>query len=288
MCNVTCHQLRLQTQTRRNQQINHSPFENFSVSYMDKTQHIAVNGLRRRISDDDTPEHATSAHSSAQILGALASRSLQDLNDDRLRWIPRDALFETITTGVVHDFLQSKSGLPAEDRPVFMEIISRVCPPLKKCRCRRPHCTGGRILFAASLSLGKSELIRAFFQPHSAAVCDASLPPRDTNTADHLIEILDRILTSNELERFIHFTWQFRSPVVDSLAAQDPSAVQNGVLELPSNASLPWTCQSNVKNMHEEVTTVRMFRIHRAHREIVSVPYCPIDGYAILIQNTTG
>jgi hypothetical protein len=213
-----------------------------------------------------------------QILRFISTESRPDLADGRLRFLPRKALFDFISAHVVLEFLQSRSEFPDQQQSDFAELADSISPADDCRRCTGPHCTGGRIIFAALLSLPRPELISVIFQNPDKAICDASLNQESwpTEGVNDLPEALRDTLPPDELERFLHFTWQMRSPFLQDLASQDSEVVEHEILEYPENASLPWTVLEGQRAPIEddtedtERTTIQRIVIHPAHYEAVS------------------
>ncbi|KAF7534851.1 hypothetical protein G7054_g5879 [Neopestalotiopsis clavispora] len=226
-----------------------------------ESDHKAVNGM-------------TTQFPIAQILLRISSNSLPDLTDGRLRFLPRDALYDIISADVVLEVLQSRPELPQEQRSDFAEIVGRISPA-GACRCGRSLCTGGRITFAALLSLSKPELIDSVFQKPEKEICDASLPQKvwPSDGTNDLLEVLRETLSPDELNRFLHFTWQMRSPLMQKLVFRDPPTEEFEKLEYPANTTLPWTLLEDPIVLDEEETvgtertTVYKIVVHPAHRQ---------------------
>ncbi|KAF7534843.1 hypothetical protein G7054_g5882 [Neopestalotiopsis clavispora] len=227
--------------------------------------------LQAHQTKDKDRKAMTTQLQNARIIGNIISQSMQDLSDARCRWSPHDVLFRDISPQAVNDFFRFRPELPGNQQPQIAETVRRITPPIDECRCNRPHCTGGRIIFATLVSLSRPELIIPLFQGTSEAFCDADLVslPRENYTLDapnQLAVALLRGLSTEELDCFTHFTWQMRSPYVEELRLQ-LSVGDNWIVELPENVSLPWVSLSDAKDTYDEATTVQRMVIHPFHRK---------------------
>ncbi|KAI2636518.1 kinase-like domain-containing protein [Hypomontagnella submonticulosa] len=208
---------------------------------------------------------------STKILRSVLSQSLQDLSDERCRFVPRDALIKAISKEVVNNFLQIYVNSGGQQLATNA-LADTICPPANTCRCSQPRCTGGRIIFVTLLALSKENLITSFLS--EPATCDASLPllSQEGAGSQHNLPEAFQQLTSEERIRFIHFTWQMRSPFIEGFALEKSNTVEPGtILEYESNASLPWTHLNGERDTQEseeeELTRVEKVKIHPAHRD---------------------
>ncbi|KAK6074275.1 protein kinase domain-containing protein [Seiridium cupressi] len=206
-----------------------------------------------------------------KIIGSVLSRSVRDVSDSRLRFVPRNVLVDAISKEVVRDFLQSWPELSRVQQLDLTALADKLAPPANGCHCRKARCTGGRIIFVALLAISREDLITSFLEPAQPAICDSNLSILSQENADssNILPEAFQHLPTNELERFIHFTWQMRSPFVQAFAQQKPTIEDaSTILEFESNVSLPWTYLGKEKDpMEEAVTRVQRIEIHSAHHD---------------------
>ncbi|KAK9780389.1 putative Kinase-like domain-containing protein [Seiridium cardinale] len=206
-----------------------------------------------------------------KIIGSVLSRSVRDLSDSRLRFVPRNVLVDAISKEIVRDFLQSCPELSRIQQLDLTTLADNLAPPADGCHCGKPRCTGGRIIFVALLAISRENLITSFLEPTQPAICDSNLSALSQENADssYILPEAFQHLPTYELERFIHFTWQMRSPFVQAFAQQKSTIEDaNTILEFESNVSLPWTYLGEERDpMEEAVTRVQRVEIHSAHHD---------------------
>lgn len=207
----------------------------------------------------------------AKIIGSILSKSLPDLSDSRCRFIPRNALIAAVPKQIVSAFLQSFPDLGGEQHLNSIALAESISPPPDGCHCGQARCTGGRIIFAALLAISKENLIPPLFKPSDRAICDNNLSDLSQAISD-IPQILPegfQSLTTEEFERFIHFTWQMRSPIFEGLNPERLVTTNSDtIIELNSNVPLPWILLRQVETLTEEdVTRVQKIQIHGAHHD---------------------
>lgn len=211
-----------------------------------------------------------------KIIDSILSKSLQDVSDSRCRFIPRDAIMQGVSREVVSAFLQHCPGSCRGQNTAPTETADRISPPPGGCYCGQARCTGGRITFVALLAIRKENLFTSVFKLAEPAICDSQLSLLSRKGADSSRTLPEAFsgLTTEELERFIHFTWQMRSPFVEGFAPERSKTAELGaILEFETNASLPWTYLGGGKDPmeeEEEVSRVQRITVHPAHHDPVS------------------
>ncbi|KAM0817907.1 putative Protein kinase domain-containing protein [Seiridium cardinale] len=205
-----------------------------------------------------------------KIIGSVLSKSLPDLSDSRLRFVPRDTLINVISKEVVGGVLQSCLDLGRGQQLDLAALADNIAPPVNGCHCARALCTGGRIIFMALLAISRETLITSFFELPQPGLCDSDLPllSQETVGSPRIVPERFQHMSTNELERFIHFTWQMRSPSVRGFDTETANIGDlDTIQEFESNVSLPWTYLGDEEDpIDGAVTRVQRIAIHPAHQ----------------------
>lgn len=188
-----------------------------------------------------------------KLRDCLTQESRVDLNNGRRRFIPRGTLYNIIDYPNVLELLVAISGSMlnneqnAED---LQKTATDLCPEPGACFCRRTDCTGGRMLFATLLLLGKEDVLLSFYSSSDPRICDSALPLRFSALGDdNALHALASALNETERKLFEYFQWQVVTPLIvrwDQNASVGPSSGEpdepdERVYTFPEEISLPWS-----------------------------------------------
>ncbi|KAK6825781.1 kinase-like domain-containing protein [Apiospora arundinis] len=90
---------------------------------------------------------------------ALQLASQEDVSDGRLRFFPRESVLREISPAFVRKVLQKVSNTNDDIAEGLQQATNRVCPR-NDCYCKKPLCTGNRVIFASLLFIIFSSLAR--------------------------------------------------------------------------------------------------------------------------------
>ncbi|KUI60136.1 hypothetical protein VP1G_07377 [Cytospora mali] len=180
--------------------------------------------------------------SSQFTLQRLRQASEKDRNDSRNLFVPRRALKQIIDRKRVEKLLETLPS--AHDNVQVEKVAEQICPEPGGCFCKHDYCTGGRMIFATLLLLGREDVVFSFLSdPH---LCDCKLP-LFTATSTSSTEppsfppnedpAAFKCLYETERKFFAHFQWQVFTPFFNKLY---PGKEYNKVITLPEAFSLPW------------------------------------------------
>lgn len=239
-----------------------------------------------RVGSDATTSLAAISHTTgcvhsmavvrAEILEVLLRHSLEDINDGRCRFIPRDALFDVVSPSRVKQALLDCAVLDPEEETLLNQTTTYVAPHSGGCRCRLAHCTGARVIFVALLSLSEERLITSFLKTSDPAVCDKDLAQSGQQVFDSPVTnfpITFQSLSDEEKAIFFHQTLRMRSPYIEAITQrEDGGKLPSTVLEFDRQVSLPWSSlEEGPELVDGEVTMVQNVHIHPSHHDFVSI-----------------
>ncbi|KAK8093719.1 kinase domain-containing protein [Apiospora hydei] len=105
---------------------------------------------------------------------ALLLASQEDVSDERLRFVPRDSIIQEISPDFISTVLQHISNKDADIASLISKATNRI-GPRADCHCKKPFCTGSRVLFASLLFAGLHGILEHFIRAALPAICDSSL-----------------------------------------------------------------------------------------------------------------
>lgn len=215
------------------------------------------------------------------VAQALLRDSLQDVNDERNRFIPLSHLRSEFDS----EKIQKLARTFFDDKNLdFSKIADQISPKKELCPCYEGddsrHCTGRRIIFISLILLAKEKLIFDFIELNPS-VCDTMLmlPLRSAMAqASRLGEEMDKDqiqaalafveiegLMQIEKDLFYHLQWQLRSPYFTGrLLSSDDFQL--------GEVSLPWTKVTNLEkgNLFDmQFSTLYEIKIHQDHHNLV-------------------
>lgn len=223
----------------------------------------ADSAIRRRLFRDSTTQ-------------ALLRASEVDLNDRRSRFVPRKSLKRVLSLDCVLRLLETLSEHGIAETVGLEELARRISPDPAQCSCHDKTCTGGRMILATLLLIGKDDLIPSLFSCKTPWVCDRSLPVSlvgpSKDAADHsmageaqLATLLPSLLSAKETELFACSQWQVCTPFLTEFNSDD------NIKTFPSQMTLPWV---EIERMGHSVQGdsyyVERIRIHPDNHALVS------------------
>ncbi|KAJ8128961.1 hypothetical protein O1611_g4672 [Lasiodiplodia mahajangana] len=195
-----------------------------------------------------------------QILRNIQSHSERDLLCAYRRFIPRSSLRDILTRHKVESHL----SLSLPDAELSIRLAAQIAPEgNQKCHCQKDACTGGRIIFASLLRIGREDYIQCVIDQSSAKLCDSTLPLK----ADEL-QVQPGIpkLSGKEWQLLENAQWQIRSHYLSSLSLD-----VDKVVELDDGAALPLTDIRNISVQEDQVGSshkVSRVTIHSGHHQL--------------------
>lgn len=215
--------------------------------------------IRRRLLRDD-------------ITQALLRVSEEDLNDRRSRFVPRNFLIRVLNFHCVLRLLEILPGPYNAD--TLQEMARRISPHSGQCCCHDKQCTGGRMILATLLLIGKEDLITSLFSPPNPSVCDRSLPIRlspaeeaedEGMAGGALLATLLTGLNAKETELFFCSQWQVYTPYLTTLTSDSI------VKTFPRQMTLPWVELERIgSSVHGDGSYVERIKIHPDNHILVS------------------
>lgn len=217
---------------------------------------------------------------------------LRNLSDIRVRFIPRQALMDTISHEQVVRLLKQEAREASHSLP---DVATYISPQLCGCHCQRIECTGARMIFAILLLIGRESLITTLLSPTEPIICDQDLmhgktfdsriwdSRSDLEENDHgpgpggstqrrlssaNVEhdpIPLRLLSPSERQLFLYWRLQVISPYLSLLSSDKTGDV------LPDELSLPWQEVEGIPgHMEQAVSYVQKVKIFPGNHNLVS------------------
>ncbi|SPN96563.1 uncharacterized protein DNG_00086 [Cephalotrichum gorgonifer] len=192
------------------------------------------------------------------ISGIVRRASETPPDDSSKRFVSREALIRDLDKQTVTSLLQTSFPEGSDDANAlamdFVAAAAYISPPKGACKCRRPRCTGARIIFVTLSLIAREDCIGAFFR---SEICDYDLPysvkrtplahhgglPSDPQT--HLAACEGAISTpppesqqwsEKEKQLFCHFQWTMLSPYIENTKLADIKTEN-----FNAEACLPWS-----------------------------------------------
>lgn len=216
---------------------------------------------------------------------------LRNLSNIRVRFIPRQALVETISQEQVVQLLRQEAD--SETHCPLSDVASCISPQPGGCHCQRAECTGVRMILAILLLIGRERLVTALFCPAGPRICDQDLisgnvfdsklwatqseheesdpgpepgsPTRKRLSSANVKHDLIRPLSPSERQSFIYWRWQVVSPYLTSLGSDKTGD------EVPNELSLPWQDVERANGPMEGVFSyVQKVKIFPGNHNLVS------------------
>lgn len=219
------------------------------------------------------------------ISSVLRKISLQDLNDNRNRFIPRGELILHLgherLSQLLGVFLGADASLLVADEVSMRDLATYIAPQDQDCRCGSASCTGARLLFATLVLMAKETEILEFYK-HAADKCDKSLKvsnkgqdSTDTYTSLPVIHSW----STYEKNIFCQLQCRMRSPFFEKLDHSNCSP-----LILDDEITLPWVESNALRRIKTDETGsrsikspfgiqysfIRKIKIHPQHHDLVS------------------
>lgn len=231
---------------------------------------------------------------------------LRNFSDARIRFIPRQALIDTLSeqhvVRLVDALFQENTRTDASVR----DVASYIAPQAGCCYCEKEECTGGRKILATLLMIGKEEVIAELFPSKEPKICDHDLPfgpkrlPRRRTSISERRESVQSILYSSTEETkidvdevgaylldhlspsdralFLDLQWNFMTPYITGLAFNETG------VEVPDQISLPWQERERTEQTAEgNFSFVQKVKIFPGNHNLVSLfkISCKLSGHSL-------
>lgn len=219
---------------------------------------------------------------------------LRNFSDARIRFIPRQALIDTLSEQLVVRLVDALFQENTRTDASVRDVASYIAPQAGCCHCDKKECTGGRKILATLLMIGKEEVIAELFPSQRSKICDQDLPfgpkrlPRrrtskserresvqstlyssieqtNTEVAEVGEYLLDHLRPSDKA-LFLDLQWQFMTPYITGLALDETG------VEEPDQISLPWQERERTEQTAEgNFSFVQKVKIFPGNHNLVSL-----------------
>ena len=226
-----------------------------------------------------------------RCMQALLLASLADVSDERLRFIPRDSIAKEISREFALKVLQrignNDDGIAALVQQATNRIRPRITPDV--CHCRKPLCTGSRVIFASLLFAGLHGMLLDFIREAAPEKCDSSLWELNKKEAvfGESDPVFQRIQRLQGIEGDLFFHWAYQLRALCFTTEEGGGEIRQLGLEdgLEDRIRLPWTsiedaARSSSSALSNEAANgaqrivmqsskVQKVCIHRSHHKLV-------------------
>ncbi|KAK8134612.1 hypothetical protein PG984_006624 [Apiospora sp. TS-2023a] len=174
---------------------------------------------------------------------ALLHASQEDVSDERLRFVPRESIIKEISPGFISRVLRRATNTKCDIAAIVQTATNRIGPRVPAlCHCRKPFCTGSRVIFASLLFSGLHDILVHFIHAAQLGICDSSSweeldhEKRGTGDGD---PILHEIKHLQKIKKELFFYWVYQ--LTPLCFTKDGDSGQIEKLELKDKIRLPWT-----------------------------------------------
>ncbi|KAK8863008.1 kinase-like protein [Apiospora arundinis] len=226
-----------------------------------------------------------------EVLRDLAMQALQlasreDVSDERLRFFPRESVLREISPEFVRKVLRKVPNTNVDIAEGLHRATNRVCPR-GDCCCKRPLCTGNRIVFVSLLFTGLHNILGQFLHAAQLEYCDSSLWGLSQNVLtfggeNPIFRDIQR-LNGDQKQLFLYWAHQLRA--LCFLKEGDDAQVRKLGPEdgVENRVRLPWTSiespvRSSGGESHQgankpqvidmQSSRVQKIYIHRSHHKL--------------------
>ncbi|KAK8039846.1 kinase domain-containing protein [Apiospora rasikravindrae] len=217
---------------------------------------------------------------------ALLRASQEDASDERLRFVPRESIIREISPGFISRVLRRVRDND-DDIAVSVEKATNHISPRMVCQCKKPFCTGSRVIFASLLFAGLHGILVHFLHAAQPDDCDSSLwkLSQAEATFDDDTTVFHHIYQLKGAPRDLFFYWVYQLRALCFQKKGDNGQVKKLGVEdgLKDSVRLPWSSVEEGSNPLNRVVAqasskaviigrqsakVERIYIHRSHHNL--------------------